>query len=148
MIRVFLDAGVLIGAFKGEPDIREAAFAILGCPHLEFWYSPLLDLEVTLQAAHHKQADEMSFYAEYFKHANCYGDLNRMLEIGAPQARKHGITVVDALHVAAANLCKCSFLVTTEKATRPMFRTSLVKVISIAAGSKASHQTLRQLTGR
>ena len=147
MVRVFLDAGVLIGAFKGEPDIREAAFAILECPHLEFWYSPLLNLEVTLQAIHHKQKEELSFYDEYFRNANCYGDLNRMYEIGAPEAKKHGITVVDALHVAAANLAKCPFLVTTEKPTKPIFRSDLVKVISIVSGHKTTQQTLRQLTG-
>jgi hypothetical protein len=49
MLRVFLDSGVLIGAFKGEPEIREGAFAVLSNPNLEFWYSPLLRLEVTLQ---------------------------------------------------------------------------------------------------
>ncbi len=146
MVKVFLDANVLIGAFKGEPDVREAAFAILYCPHLEFWYSPLLNLEVTLQAIHHKQADELKFYDEYFRQANCYGDLNRMYEIGAPDAKKHGISVVDALHVAAASLSRCAALITTEKVTKPLFRTKLVKVISLPAGNKSS-QIVRQLTG-
>ncbi|MGA3203068.1 MAG: hypothetical protein ABSF12_11320 [Bryobacteraceae bacterium] len=146
MVRVFLDAGVLIGAFKGEPDVREPAFAILGCPLLEFWYSPLLHLEVTLQAVHHKQAEELKFYDEYFGHANMYGGLDRTFEIAAPDAKRHGIPVVDALHVAAANLSRCAALITTEKPTKPLFRTSLVKVVSLQAGHKGS-QTIRQLTG-
>jgi len=146
MVRVFLDAGVLIGAFKGEPDVREPAFAILNCPLLEFWYSPLLQLEVTLQPTHHKQVQELKFYDEYFRHAEMYGDLNRTLEIAAPDAKRHGIGVVDALHVAAANLFFCAALATTEKLTKPLFRTSLVKVVSLQAGHKGS-QTLKQLTG-
>jgi predicted nucleic acid-binding protein len=145
MIRVFLDANVLIGAFKGEPDVREPAFAILNCPLLEFWYSPLLHLEVTLQAVHHKQTDELKFYEEYFVNANMYGDLNRMLEIAGPDEKRHGISVVDAFHVGAANLSKCAFLVTTEKQTKPLFRTSLVKVVNLQA-NKGS-QTVRQLIG-
>jgi hypothetical protein len=146
MVRVFLDAGVLIGAFKGEPDVREPAFAILGCPLLEFWYSPLLHLEVTLQAVHHKQAEELRFYDEYFGHANNYGDLDRIFQIGASDAKRHGIPVVDALHIAAANLSRCVALITTEKPTKPLFRTKLVKVVSLQAGHKGS-QTIRQLTG-
>jgi hypothetical protein len=100
---------------------------------------------VTLQAVHHKQAEELKFYDEYFRNAVMYGDLNRTLEIAAPDAKRHGSGVVDTLHVAAANLSKLA-LVTTEKLTKPLFRTSLVKVVSLQAGHKGS-QTLKQLTG-
>ncbi len=54
-----------------------------------------------------------------------------MMEIGQPEAIKHGIPVIDALHVAAANLARCEILVTTEKTTKPIFRTTLVTVVSI-----------------
>jgi len=147
MVRVFLDSGVLIAAFKGEPEVREAAYAVLSIPNLEFWYSPLLQLEVTLQPTYHKQKAELEFYEEYFQHASCYGELDRMFAVGGPEAMKHGISVVDALHVAAANLSRCKALITTEKPTKPLFRTRLVQVISIAAGHKTAHQVLRQITG-
>jgi predicted nucleic acid-binding protein len=55
-----------------------------------------------------------------------------MFEIGGKEAMKHGISVIDALHVAAANLARCKVLVTTEKPTKPIFRTNLVRVVSIA----------------
>jgi predicted nucleic acid-binding protein len=45
---------------------------------------------------------------------------------------KHGIPVMDALHIAAASLAKCEALVTAEKASKPIFRTRLVPVFSIA----------------
>lgn len=73
----------------------------------------------------------MDFYAEYFRNADCYGDLNRMFEIGKPEAMKHGIPVIDVLHIAAANLSRCSVLFTTEGTTKPLFRTKLVRVASI-----------------
>jgi len=112
---------------------------VLSEPSLELWYSPLLRLEVTLQAEHQKNKLELEFYSEYFRHANCYGDLNRMFEIGEKDAMRHGIPVMDALHVSAANLSKCKYLVTSERPTKPLFRTKLVKVLSILT------LTMRQL---
>jgi predicted nucleic acid-binding protein len=128
---VFVDTGVLITAFRGQSEMREHALAVLSEPNLEFWYSPLLRLETVLQAAHHGRKLELAFYAAYFKQANCFGDLNRIFEIGQPDALKHGIPVMDALHVAAANLARCKVLFTTESPTKPLFRTKLVQVASI-----------------
>jgi hypothetical protein len=111
--------------------MSDAALAVLSEPDLEFWYSPLRELEVILQATHQKRKLEIEFYREYFKNGDCFGDLNRIFEIGKPEALKHGIPVIDALHVAAANLSRCELLFTTESPTKPMFRTKLVKVASI-----------------
>jgi predicted nucleic acid-binding protein len=131
MNRVFVDTGVLITAFRGELEMREHALTVLSEPEYEFWYSPLLRLETTLQPFHNNRKAEMTFYQEYFKHAQCFGDLNRIFEIGEPDAMKHGIPVMDALHIAAANLSRCKVLFTTEAPTKPLFRTKLVKVASI-----------------
>jgi len=146
MVRVFIDSGVLIAAFRGEPEIREAAFVVLSDPKLEFWYSPLVRLEVILKPTHHRRRAELAFYEEYFSHANCFEDLDRMFEIGGKEAMRHGIAVVDALHVAAAHLSRCAALVTTEKATKPMFRTSLVRVVGIST-AKATRQSIHRLLG-
>jgi hypothetical protein len=135
----------LIAAFKGEQDIRECAQAILSEPNIEYWYSPLLRLEVILQPSHYGYALELEFYKEYFSHANCYGDLDRIFTIAEPEAIKHGIPVIDALHVAAANLARCKVLVTTEKSTKPMFRTKLTKVVSILGIKR--HADVRKLIG-
>lgn len=144
--RIFLDAGVLIAAFQGERQLRECALAILSQPLFEFWYNPLLRMEVTLQPAYQHRHVQLNFYNTYFQHASCFGDLNRMFEIGAQESVKHGIAVVDALHVATAHLAKCSALVTTEKPTKPMFRTSLVKVVSIIGMGKPAQTVQKLLT--
>jgi hypothetical protein len=111
--------------------MRAPALAILSEQSFGFWYSPLLKLEATLLATDHKGRIELDFYEEYFRVAECYGDLNRIFEIGSPDALKHGIPVMDALHIAAANLARCEVLVTTEGPTRSTFRTSLVRVAGI-----------------
>ena len=95
--------------------------AVLSEPNLEFWYSPFLKLEVVLLPTHEKRKDELAFYEEYFSHANCYGALDRIFEIGSREAMKHGIKIADAFHIAAANLSKCKVLITAEKTTSHMF---------------------------
>ena len=133
--RVFLDADVLIAAFQGESQLRECALAILSEP-LDFWYSPLLCMEVMIQPTYHRHTLELAFYNEYFTNATCFGNLDGMFEIGSREALKHGIAVVDALHIATAHLAKCAVLITAEKQTKPMFRTKLVKVVTIIGRTK------------
>lgn len=64
-----------------------------------------------------------------------------MFEIGEREATTHGISVIDALHIAAANLARCKLLITTEKPTKPMFRTKLVRVVSITGLTKSAYVT-------
>ena len=121
--RVFVDADVLIAAFQGEGQLRERALAVLSLPLVEFWYNPLLRMEVTIQPAYQRHSSELAFYNTYFSNATCYGNLNQMFELGYAEGMKHGIAVVDALHVATAHLAKCAVLATAERDTKPMFRT-------------------------
>jgi hypothetical protein len=58
-----------------------------------------------------------------------------------------GIAVIDALHVAAAHLSRCAALVTTEKPTKPIFRTSLVRVVGISTAKSAQQSIHRLLRG-
>src|SRR5579862_4614433 len=108
--RIFLDADVLIAAFQGEPGIRDCAQAFLSESRFNFVYSPLLRMEVMIQPVYHRRTDEISFYNTYFQSASCWGQLDRMFEIGSQDAMKHGISVFDALHVATAHLSGCAAL--------------------------------------
>ena len=146
--RVFLDADVLIAAFQGEQPLRDCALAILSEPLFEFIYNPLLKMEVMIQPTYHRHNLELAFYNEYFKNATIFGDLDRMFEIGSREAMKHGIAVVDALHIATAHLAKCSALVTAEKDTKPMFRTKLVKVVTILGMSRPVHAVQKLLEAK
>jgi len=144
--RIFLDADVLIAAFQGEPKLRACAQAFLDETRFEFIYNPLLRMEVLIQPTHQGHALEVSFYNTYFRNATCWGHLDRMFEIGGEEAMKHGIAVTDALHIATAHISKCVALVTAEKPTKPMFRTSLVKVFSIRNMNKPATDVQKLLT--
>jgi len=104
--KVFIDTSLLIAAVCGEEPLRQCALAVLNEPNIEFWYSPMLRLEATLQPAHHKKVLELAFMEEYFNGASCMGNLNNIY-------------------------AKCKVLVTAGKTTKPMFRTELVKVVTI-----------------
>jgi hypothetical protein len=138
---------VLITAFKGESALRECALAVLSEPNQEFWYSPLVKMEVILQPTYHKETLEVRFYEEYFKYAQCWGNLDRMFEIGSRESMRHGIPIIDALHVAAASLARCKLLITSEKTTKPIFRTRLVKVASIVGLKRAGYTAQRLIDG-
>jgi hypothetical protein len=104
-------------------------------------------MEVLIQPTYHRRTLEVSFYNTYFRAATCFGQLDRMFEIGSKEAMKHGITVADALHIATAHLSNCVALVTAEQPTKPMFRTTLVDVISIRTMTgRANHEVLKLLT--
>jgi hypothetical protein len=76
---------------------------------------------------------ELAFHEEFFKAANRYSDISRVFEVGAVEALEHGIGVIDALHIAGAWLAMCEVFVTTEAKSKPIFRTMLAEVVSIAA---------------
>jgi hypothetical protein len=104
-------------------------------------------LEVILQPTREKRKDELRFYEEYFSHANCYGMLDRIFEIGSQEAIKHGIKIADAFHIAAASLAKCGVFITGEKLTSPIFRTKLVRVVSTIECKRADSLSIRKFIG-
>lgn len=131
VIKTFLDSSVLIAAATGRDAVRLPALRVLADPSRWFWYSPLVELEVLPKALYNGRKDEAGFYRAYFSEAECYGDLNRTYEIGRKEAERHGIAAIDALHLAAANLARCGEFITVERRTKPIFRSRLVKVLTL-----------------
>ncbi len=127
-IRTFLDSGVLITAASSRGSEQQAALAILEDPSRVFLATPLLALEVVPKATFHKQELELSFYERYLASAAMYRGLNRIEQIARLEAARRGMAALDALHVAAAFLLKADEFITTEKPSKPIYRTTLVKV--------------------
>ena len=66
MTRTFLDAGVLIAAIRGTPEIAERALALLDEPERVFVSSDLVQLEVLPKAVYFRHTAEAAFYRAYF----------------------------------------------------------------------------------
>jgi predicted nucleic acid-binding protein len=127
-IRTFLDSGVLITAACSRGSEQQAALAVLEDPSRVFLATPLLALEVVPKATFHKQKLELSFYERYPASAAMYRGLSRIEQIAGVEAARHGMAALDALHVAAAFLLKADEFITTEKPSKPIYRTTLVRV--------------------
>jgi hypothetical protein len=127
-IRTFLDSGVLITAARSRGSDQQTALAVLADPSRVFLATPLLALEIVPKATFHKQKLELSFYDHYLASAVMYRGLNRIEQIARVEAAQRGMAALDALHVASAFLLRADEFITTEKPSKPIYRTTLVSV--------------------
>ena len=58
-------------------------------------------------------------------------DLEKVMQDAYNIGCKYGLAAMDALHIAAALSLDAREFITTEKPTKPMFRVSGIKIISI-----------------
>jgi predicted nucleic acid-binding protein len=127
MIRTFLDSGVLLAAARSVG--RERALQVLEDPERTFLTTPFVQLELIPKAVYFKKRLEVAFYNEYFHAAESTRDLNKIEAIARTEAARTGLAAMDALHLAAAKLMDADEFVTTERPGKPMYRTSLVRVV-------------------
>ncbi len=128
-IGTFLDSGVLIAAFKGQPSIGDPAARLFRDPDRVFLSSPFVRLEVCPKALFNRQREEHDFYQRYFARAVMAHDLKAILALGTEEAARSGVGPMDSLLLAAARLLKADQFITTEKPKKSIHRSSLVKII-------------------
>ena len=107
---------------------------ILADSERSFVASSFLYLEVAPKATFHKRRAEASFYDRFFRDAKWVRDFERIDEAARAEAEKHGLGAMDALHLAAAHVGGAAELITTEKRSKPIYRSSLVKVVYLYQG--------------
>ena len=127
--RTFLDSGVLIYAYRGQPEFREPALRILDDPDRIFLSSPFVRLELSPKALFNKQQAEYRFYQGYFRRAIFCDDLRSVLGHASRESARSGVGAMDSLHIAAAHLLDAEEFITTEKPEKSIHRSSLVKVV-------------------
>jgi predicted nucleic acid-binding protein len=140
-IRTFLDANILIAAYRGVPSIRDPCLAILNDHNRFFIGSDFLYLETMPKAIYHRNRPEIEFYRTYFDHVHLWiNDAASILAIARSEAEHCGLSAVDALHVATAHLAEAAVLYTLERGRgpKPIHRNSLVRVISIGYQEKSA----------
>jgi hypothetical protein len=131
VIRTYLDAGTLINGVRGEPQIAQAVYDLIQDPEREFVSSVFLRLEVLPKAVYHRRVDEVAFYERYFAQVVAWAaPLERIAVLAEDEARRHGMSALDALHVAAATLQKAE-LVTSERPHKPIHRTTSVTMVAL-----------------
>jgi predicted nucleic acid-binding protein len=132
LIRTFADAGVLIWAARGQVPLSTAAMNVLIASDREFVGSDFLRLEVLPKAAYHQQLAEEAFYRRFFAGAVLSVPASPpLILLAEQQAIRYGLSAVDALHVATAQIAGATELYTTERPTTPLFRVREINVLSI-----------------
>ncbi|MFK0734515.1 MAG: type II toxin-antitoxin system VapC family toxin [Gloeotrichia echinulata GP01] len=128
----FIDSGVLVGAARSVGELSEKALSILEDSEREFASSLFVKLEVIPKAIYNRQIKESGFYETFFSGVTYWAnDLDKIVQEAYQIAAQYGLAAMDALHVAAALSVGAEEFMTTEKKTKPMFRVSSIKVISI-----------------
>ena len=103
MKRTYLDTGVLIAAARGGDEQARGAFQILDDPNRQYVASEFLRLELLPKPIHYRRAAEQGFYEAFFESVvEWVGDLAAVMSDAMKEACQHGLSAMDALHVASA----------------------------------------------
>lgn len=123
-IITFVDASVLIAAFRGEEPLRSQAIAILSDGNRRFVRSEFLELETIPKPTFHKRADEVFWLRSFLdsKSTMPVPSYLALVALAQKKACQYGLSAIDALHLAAALEASCDELVTTEKRERAFGR--------------------------
>ncbi len=133
-ILTFVDTGVLLAAYRGEPQQREPSLAILSDPLRSFVASEFLYMETMPKAIYHRNKREIAFYRAYFDKVHIFiNDVEAIVSVALDQCERCGLAAMDAMHIAAAYLAGAEVLLTLERTEKPIYRTSLVRVECVAA---------------
>jgi predicted nucleic acid-binding protein len=133
-VKTFLDAGVLLTAWKGNSPRSVAAKIVLEDGAREFFTSDAVKLELLPKPAFEKRRAEVEFYNAHFSDAEDSEPFSAELGRDAlALAKKFGLAAMDALHLASAIRQGADEFITSELPGKPIFRVTGIKVVSLSA---------------
>ncbi|WP_193200833.1 type II toxin-antitoxin system VapC family toxin [Nostoc sp. MG11] len=132
MTVTFIDSGVLVAAARGVGELSEKALLILEDSNYKFASSEFVKLEVIPKAVYNQKTAETRFYQTFFSAVTHWAnDVEQIMQDAYNIGCQYGLAAIDALHIAAALSVNAEEFLTTEKPTKPMFRVTGIKIISI-----------------
>lgn len=138
MRRTYIDANVLIAAFRGNQPSADRALKVLDDPDRALVASSYVRLEVLPKPIFYKRQDEVDFMLAVLERAEMICDSNELTKKAESLAAKYDINALDALHVGAAVIGQVDELVTLERETKPMCRVGEVSVVSLYSDQRDS----------
>ena len=132
MLKTFVDSGVLITAWRGQPSAMMRAVTLLSDPFREFASSPFVQLELLPKPHYFKRQTEVQFYERYFASVRWWiADCEQIKTDGLALGCQFGLSALDALHIAAALLVGADEFVTAERSNSPFNRVTGLKITFI-----------------
>ena len=97
--------------------------------------SVFVRLEAYPKAAFNPYPIQRAFLSEFFSDPDVewVADVNTIVKLAVSEADRHGLSAMDALHVAAALLLGADEFITTEKPGKPIYRVNGLRVIHLRA---------------
>jgi len=137
MKRTYIDASVLIAAFRGDRVTSRRAVEVLEAPDRKLVVSDFLRLELLPKPTFYKRTEEVEFMKAVLDHAAEDAPCNPNVTKKAIElASSYDVAPVDALHLGAAASAKVDELVTMEKPTKPLCRVKEIRVTSLYPASE------------
>lgn len=131
-VLTYIDTGVLIWAFREDGAASDLASSFLFDPLREYVTSHYLLLDLLPHCEFCGRSEEAEFYRAFFHSArHRVPSSDALIAYALQEGCKTGISGIDAVHVACAAIAGAEELITTEGLTKPMHRTSLLKIITI-----------------
>ena len=129
--RTYLDASVLIHAWRGMGPLGERAWDILNDRERTFLSSAFVALEVIPTAVYHRDIAQQAFFRRYQMKSEIIDGADRIIDRAFAEGAACGTAGIDACHLAAAVLGIADELITAEKPTRPLCRAKSMSVVSL-----------------
>jgi predicted nucleic acid-binding protein len=128
----YVDTSVLIAVARGDDATHGRALAVLDDADRVFASSVFVELEAVPKAAFHGRSAEVAIYEAFFAAVTEWArDVEDVVRRARAEARLHGLSALDALHIGAASSVGAAELLTAERPEKPIFRTKSVKVVTI-----------------
>jgi len=133
LIRTYIDSGLLIAAARGNGKLGARALEVLRDINArEFVSSDYVKMEILPKPTYFGREAELKFYNAYFSTASTWLKFDvAHLEVAFEEACRSGLQAYDAIHIAVAVISGCDELITTEKPTSAIHRTTLIRIVSI-----------------
>jgi len=139
MKRTYIDASVLIAAFRGKGESGKRALEVLDDSDRALVVSDYLRLEVLPKPTFHKKQEEVEFMQTVFENAaEKVSTSDELTEKAVELASKYDIKPLDALHVGAAVVADVGEFVTLEKPDKPICKVAEIKVVSIHSDAEGN----------
>jgi len=130
--RTFVDANILIAAWRGNAMLLQKSMEIIDDPGREFIVSDYLKLEVIPKPTFFENHEEVQFMQAFIDNASWQVNATSSITTQAiALACRYGLSAMDALHAETAMEAKADEFITIEKPTRPLSRILEIKVISL-----------------
>jgi predicted nucleic acid-binding protein len=139
MIKTYLDANVLIAAFRSNHPAALAAISVLGDSRRAFIASQYLRLETLRKPMFYRREDEKAFMETYFAAVSQWVPTDdHLVTLALKLAADLDLGAMDALHAAAALQGGAEEFVTVERLSKPLCRLPGLYVISLHPQPKSA----------